>query len=118
VSYDIYLRDPENHVVLKLDYKHCMGGGTQVLGGTDELWLNVTYNYSTHYYRVFGDKGIRTIYGKTGAESVPILEDAISKLGDKRSLDYWKPTEGNAKAALIYLLAFANLRPDGVWDGD
>ena len=29
--------------------------------------------------------------------------------------DYWKATEGNAKSALCGLLAFAQMRPDGVW---
>ena len=32
--------------------------------------------------------------------------------------DYWHATEGNAKRALYGLLAFAKMRPDGVWDGD
>lgn len=31
---------------------------------------------------VLGSKGIRSIYGKTGAESIPMLEKAISALGD------------------------------------
>lgn len=32
--------------------------------------------------------------------------------------NYWEPTEGNAKRALAGLLAFAQMRPDGVWAGD
>ena len=32
--------------------------------------------------------------------------------------DYWKATEGNAKRALCQLRALAQLRPDGVFDGD
>ena len=54
----------------------------------------------------------------TGAESVPVLEGAISKLGDDTDEDYWKPTEGNVKQALEQLLALARMRPDGVWAGD
>lgn len=30
----------------------------------------------------------------------------------------WEPTEGNAKRALLQLLAMARMRPDGVWNGD
>lgn len=95
-------------------------GGTYAIGGTTELWLNVTYNYAQFYYRddVFGEKGIRTIYGMTGAESIPILKKAIAALGDDVDDDYWKPTEGNAKLPLTQLLAFAQMRPDGVWAGD
>lgn len=56
---------------------------------------------------------------KTGAESIPMLEKAISALGDDvDDNDYWNATEGNAKRALYGLLAFAKMRPDGVWDGD
>ena len=54
----------------------------------------------------------------TGAESIPVLKSAIDALGDDVSTDYWEATEGNAKRALCQLLAFAQMRPDGVWDGD
>lgn len=88
------------------------------MGGCSEAWLNVTYNYGKHFYRVLGEGGIRSIYGKTGADSIPVLQDAASKLKDDVHPDYWEPTEGNAKRALMQLLALAKLRPDGVWDGD
>ena len=117
MSYDIYLKDPVTNETLKLD-NHQIKGGTFAIGGTNEAWLNITYNYGKHYYNTIGDNGIRTIYGMTGAESIPILKDAISKLGDDVSNDYWESTEGNAKKALFGLLAFAQLRPDGIWDGD
>lgn len=118
MSYDIELCDPVTKQVLHTEQKHHMAGGTYASGGTTELHLNVTYNYGRCYYPIMGEKGIRTIYGKTGAESIPILQDAISKLGDDVDPDYWKPTEGNAKRALCQLLAMAQMRPDGVWQGD
>lgn len=65
-----------------------------------------------------GKKGIRTIYGMTGAESIPIIKEAMERLGNDVDPDYWESTEGNAKAALSGLLAMAQMRPDGVWDGD
>ena len=44
---------------------------------------------------------------------------AIAALGDDADdSDYWNATEGNAKRALYGLLAFAKIRPDGMWDGD
>ena len=118
MSYDISLRDPVTHKTLETDAKHEIHGGMYCYGGTTELWLNVTYNYADHFYRVFGEDGIRSIYGMTGAESIPILEKAISQLSDDVSDNYWDATEGNAKKALCGLLAFAKLRPDGVWTGD
>lgn len=118
MSYDIRLCDPETGDVLELDTNHNLTGGTYCIGGTTECWLNVTYNYAKHFYRVIGQKGIREIYGKTGRESMPILEDAISKLGEDTDPDYWKPTEGNARRALCNLLELANAKPEGVWNGD
>lgn len=121
MSYDISLCDPVTHETLESDSAHFIAGGTRAIGGTTELWLNVTYNYGHFYYRpeVFGEGGIRSIYCKTGAESNPMLENAISALGDDvDDSDYWHATEGNAKRALYGLLAFARMRPDGVWDGD
>lgn len=118
MSYDIELCDPVTKEVIELDTPHQIRGGMYAMGGTTELWLNITYNYAKLYYRAFGEKGIRTIYGKTGAESIPVLKKAISVLGDDVDPDYWKATEGNAKRPLYQLLAFAQMRPDGVWDGD
>jgi hypothetical protein len=118
MSYDIYLNDPVTGCTIELDEPLQMRGGTYKIGGTTEAWLNVTYNYAKHYLRVMGEKGIRTIYGMTGAESIPVLKAAIDELGDDVDPDYWKPTEGNAKRALCSLLALAQMRPDGVWDGD
>ncbi len=120
MSYDIYLHDPLTGDILHSDTKHEMRGGTYALGGTTALWLNVTYNYGKFYRRpsVFGENGIRTIYGLSGADSIPILEKAIAALGDDVTSDYWEATEGNAKRPLTQLLSMAKLRPDGVWNGD
>lgn len=118
MSYNIELQDAITGAVLELDNAHHMRGGTYVLGGSASAELNITCNYAKHYYRVMGEKGIREIYGKTGAKSIPILKNAINTLGDDVDNNYWKPTEGNAKQALMQLLALATMRPDGVWAGD
>lgn len=118
MSYDIRLADSLTHKTLYFDAPHQMRGGTYVLGGTNEAWLNVTYNYAVHFNRVLDNGGIRNIYGKTGAESIPMLEGAIAQLKNDVSENYWDATEGNAKSALLQLLAMARMRPDGVWDGD
>ena len=120
MSYDITLNDLVTHKVIELSEPHFMRGGNYAVGGTTEMWLNATYNYGKFYHRddVLGENGIRTIYGMTGAESIPVLEKAIAALGDETSDNYWDATEGNAKRPLMQLLAFARMRPDGVWDGD
>ena len=115
MSYDISLRDPITHEEIEVDEPHFMRGGTYQIGGGQTLWLN------GQYYRredVLGEKGIRAIYGMTGAESIPILEKAAAALGDDIDPDYWTPTEGNAKRPLLQLIAMARMRPDGIWDGD
>ncbi len=119
MSYDIQLTDPLTRETLLSDVPHDIRGGTYATGGTRELWLNITYNYSPHFYRVIpGGRGIRGIYSMTGADSISVLEAAIAQLGDDADEDYWKATEGNAKRALLQLLAMAKIRPDGVWAGD
>ena len=157
---------------------------------TSEAHLGITYNYSNYYYdaverdvRFYGNLeddderekeqprnlGIRGIYGKSGAESIPMLQDMIRRITEKYQEDgewiitertktryidadtgeeinllkdviegkrdyrkeeytvkvseapnddYWEATAGNAIKPLHYLIAMAQLRPDGIWDGD
>lgn len=191
MSYDIYLKDPVTKQVIELDEPHFMTGGTYQIGGTTELWLNITYNYGGYYYEAtdkddrfahdevsayYADGttgptvtryGIRGIYGKTGAESIPMIQDMISRIEEKYkkdgewidsvreeqksfdlngneidaqdamrkgiqfktekcevvvnegvSDDYWAETAGNAIRPLHKLIAMAQMRPDGIWDGD
>lgn len=119
MSYDIYLTDPVTGDTLEAASKHEITGGTYCIGGTTRMTLNITWNYAEILYRVIcPDTGVRKIYGMSGAESIPVIESAIAKLGDEVDVDYWKPTEGNAKRALHGLLALARMRPDGVWEGD
>ena len=192
MSYDISLKDPVTKETIELKEPHFIRGGTYAVGGTKELWLNVTYNYG-HYYYEATDKdprfahdevscyyadgttgpikteyGIRGIYGKTGAESIPMLEDMIQRITEKYQKDgewivtkrtkarfydengqeqedyvrlimsgqkytkeeyeveisegpnsnYWEDTAANAIRPLHQLIAFAKMRPDGIWDGD
>ena len=118
MSYDINLKDPITKETIQFDAPHFMRGGTYAIGGTTEAWLSVTYNYA-HYYYEATDKdprfahdevscyyadgtkgpieteyGIRGIYGKTGAESIPMLEDMIRRITEKYQKDgEWIETE-------------------------
>jgi hypothetical protein len=119
MSYDIALIDPKTKQIIEFDKSHNFRGGIYSLREDYKgAWLNITYNYANHFQKVFGKKGIRTIFGMNGYESAPLLVKAIQQLKNNVDTDYWKPTEGNAKAALIGLLHFALLRPDGIWEGD
>ena len=115
MSYDISLRNPKTDEVLEAPEKHFMYGGNYVLGGTKDLWLNVTYNYGEIYRDIFGHHGIHVLDNLTGGESIPIIEKAIRLLKDDVADNYWDATEGNARAALINLLTMARMRPDGIW---
>lgn len=192
MSYDITLNDRVTGETLHVNNPHFMTGGTYAVGGTTELWLNITYNYAHYYYEatdgdprfahdevsayhsdgttgpVVTEYGIRGIYGKTGAESIQMIKDMIARIEERYKKNdewistkrtktkyfdehgteqedaykliiygksytkqeyeievnegpdenYWEPTAGNAIKPLYQLLAFAEMRPDGVWDGD
>lgn len=137
MSYDIELVDQVTGETLELDDPHHMRGGTYAVGGTTRARLNITFNYAEQFRRVFVElpwprakapawlrdrggpvNGIRTIYGLTGAESLPVLDRAIDMLADNVDDDYWTATDGNVKRALVQLRALAAMRPDGLWSGD
>ena len=135
MSYDISLVDPVTRETLVTDTPHQMRGGTYAIGGTDEMWLNITYNYGRWYRKdyAFGENGIRSINGLSGAESIPVLKKAIAGLEESKEelpeeeIDqclkqgvsgYWMPTKENAIRPLYQLLAMAQMRPDGMWESD
>lgn len=135
MSYDISLVDPVTKETLIMDSPHQMRGGTYAIGGTDEMWLNVTYNYGRWYRKdyAFGENGIRSINGLSGAESIPVLKKAITGLEESKEelpeeevnqcleqgvSGYWMPTRENAIRPLYQLLVMAQMRPDGVWESD
>ena len=116
MSYDCRLVDPVTKETLEASSNHEITGGNYCIGGTDEMWLTVTYNYCGHFRRVMPPEGLRGLDGMMAADSIPVLENGIALLGNDVDDNYWEPTEGNAKKALYGLLASAKLRPDGVWE--
>lgn len=126
MSYDIDLLDPSTKEVIEINDAHFLRGGTYKIGGSKELSLNITYNYSEILHHVIQPKqapseyktGIRSLYGMIALEAIPILEVAISHLKDDVDEDYWKATEGNVKRALNNLLTMCKMRPDAIIDGD
>ena len=101
MSYDINLLDPITKEVVEINDAHFLRGGTYKMGGSKELTLNITYNYSEILRQVIQPEdtpseyktGIRSLYGMTALETIPILEVAISNLKDNVVNNYWQPTE-------------------------
>lgn len=61
-----------------------------------------TYNYSPIFTKLFGDKGIRSLYGHKAKVVAAKCTDAINSLSDEgvNEEDGWAPTEGNVKQNL------------------
>lgn len=92
MGYDIYLKDPvtgktavvPGHLMTgatyKAEYHPETGIFTPALN--TEADLKITYNYGT-YYREVAERGIRTIYGMSGGDSIAVLKDMIHNLEKK-----------------------------------
>ena len=91
-------------------------GGTQVIGGSEEASLNVTYNYSK-FYCVLLDKrlSLNWLNGKKACLCESRLRLAVQTLGLWRDTDYWAGTPGNAGWALNILLEWAVANPEATF---
>ena len=136
MSYDVNLLDPITKKVIEINDAHFIRGGTYKMGGSTELSLNITWNYGSilrqflrpqltneelkerEKHEEWEETGVRSLYGMTALEATPILEEAIHKLADDVSEDYWEATEGNVKRALNNLLTLCKMRPDAIIEGD
>lgn len=117
MGYAVYLKDTESGAIVEVP-RH-VEGGTYAVGGIDLADISITYNYAQHFRdHIDREKGLRWLYGKTGAETIPRLQAAVMALGTVRDDDYWADTPGNAGHALSVLLGWARLHPAAVWDGD
>lgn len=87
--------------------------------------FGITFNYAKWYYGIwpgktpdkkdeatpFGqmfagnDRGLRSLYGLPMEKVILKLKEGINRLHGLGCSDYFKPTEGNARAALLELLA-------------
>ena len=117
MSYDVQFCIDGNRV--RFDKPHHVTGGTYQVGGCDGAWLNITYNYAPFYEELWPGGSIRSLYGKTAGEVIPLLKTAVEDLGTDADENYWEPTKGNAGAALANLLELARMCPiDAVLEGD
>lgn len=116
MSWWVYLHCPTCKQALPVE-SHT-GGGTIAIGGESTATMNITYNYGGHFAGALGYEGHFAEYltGKTGAEMVEALENAVEALGTDIDPDYWKPTPGNAGRSLAILLNWAKQHPSGVFE--
>jgi hypothetical protein len=96
-------------------------GSTICIDGTDTLSTNITYNYAPFFEKVFGENGIRSIYGISFNEAVRKLQHAeqIFSSADKTDikwvLKYEEPTE-DEKKRIEQILHCKWERPSGYWE--
>lgn len=84
-----------------------------------EMSIGVTYNYGKFFRKYNGDISLADwLNGKTGQETAEILLPVINQMKNDYTETYWDQTEGNARKALIKLLAMSLCEPDAVWDID
>lgn len=113
MGYDIYIVDKAGNK-LHSPVKHNIRGSTCCVGGTTDLWLAVTYNYSKQFIKAFEQPdGIGCLNGKPSMTAITMIHDAMNRLGDDVTDRYWDSTEGNAKAALANLIQLCALGADG-----
>jgi len=104
-----------------VEVPHNLKGGTYVVGGTRELWMQVTHNYNDFLAEALQESSLDCLQGKTVKETLPLLETAVQVLSQKYnnpmpSERYWDATAGNALKALQDLVDLAKLAPlDATW---
>jgi hypothetical protein len=115
MSFDVRLKDKEgNTLISSMNISH---GGTQVIGGTNECDLNITYNYAEYFYKhLCPIRGLRCLHGQEAKRCIEVLENAVAKLGTVTDADYWKNTNGNAGYSLNILSLWAKEHPDGIFE--
>ena len=118
MSWWVYLEEPNGEPV---EVAHHAEGGTYVMGGITVAELNVTYNYGGQFREALPElegSGILKVmlHGKTGADTIPLLERVVEHCGTDQSDDYWEPTPGNAGHAAAIMLEWARQHPDGRWE--
>lgn len=117
MSWDVRLVDEDGDTVAVESHTE---GAVYAVGGSTQATTTITWNYSYFYYNeIDTEEGFRWLDGKTAAETVDVLADAIETLGTDPHDDcesYWCPSIGRAGAALEPLLEWAKSNPDATWE--
>ncbi len=113
MGWDISLINPDGgHPVVALHH----AGSIITVGGSTSAWMNLTYNYSPFYYKLFPeDMDLKWIRAKKAGDTIEVMRAVLAKLGEETSDSDWDPTSGNAGHALKTLKAWHEQHPDGLW---
>lgn len=86
----------------------------------DKYKINGEWITTKRKERIFYDiSGKEIDFIKAILEQIPhTIKERVIEVSEGDNNDYWQPTAINAIKPLHQLIAFASLRPDGVWDGD
>ena len=78
--------------------------------------VGITYNHSATYTKVYGNLGVRSLYGKPAPEVFKYaMQGARSIMSIEGAEEYeegWEPTKRNAMLALLRLATAAAKCPD------
>lgn len=121
MSYDISLVDKYTGRTIHNTTNHNISGTTYAMNGTDELWINISYNYRNWFMKCFKNDGIHFLEGKVSSETWEPLQKALVFLASNYDIkdcssDPWSPESGDAYDMIINLLNLAYIAPDGVWE--
>ena len=85
MGYSLWLEDKETGLICKSKRKRVDLGSRLAIGGSDLLEFDITYNYAPYYNKAVGfqEKGIRTIYGMSGKDSLPLLNKLRKDIEDR-----------------------------------
>ena len=76
MGYSIYIKDPDTGETIELAEPHHIAGSTYCIGGTTELYLSITYNYSPFYYRAETLGESTKVYGEKPVDgALPVLHE-------------------------------------------
>ena len=106
MSYSLWLEDKKTGLMCERKKPEVDLGNMLCIGGSDLMEFHITYNYSYYYYEAegFEEEGIRTIYGKTGEQSLPLLRNLSAQIMKKyfnASKNRWKQTIRQKQVAVV-----------------
>lgn len=85
MGYSLWLEDKETGIICRRKKPEVDLGNMLCIGGSDLMEFNITYNYAPYYDKAvrFQENGIRTIYGMSGKDSLPLLNELIKDIKDR-----------------------------------
>lgn len=69
-------------------------------------------------FNELAEKAIEKCFWRNTEFETPICKGNLAPCQVEDVTDYWMNTAANALRPLYQLLAMAQLRPDGIWEGD